>query len=197
MFGIQTEDHIKRSRKIKAAVETPESMMIKCVHVNMHVLYIYAGLKKSIKWSNHHGATSNGATGDRDVLIIVSKVVPTKQNPHIVPRKPKDSLSEGEKKKLKEQGILNKHHDSDLSVMMERYRLDPDSSTPIVLAYEKNTPSRQEVIEKVIDLMKNTNKSGSKYNLRSVSDELILVSYQLQLCSTTLALVMLERVTGV
>ncbi len=168
---LQTEDHVKRSRKTEtetktvAAVNTPESM-ITCSTTCKHAMN-YTGL---IKWSDHHGETTNGATGDRDVLIIVSKVVPTEQDPDIVPRKPKDSLSEREKKKLKEQGILSEYHDSDLSIMMERYRLDPDSSKPMVLVYEKNTPSREEVMEKVIKLMKNTNKSGSKYKLRQYTE---------------------------
>ena len=76
-----------------------------------------------VDWSTHSGKYNYGASGERDVLFIVSDS--PSRNPDVVPRRSRGELTDNERRKLKHQGVPPRdcHHD-DLSIMKARYGLD-------------------------------------------------------------------------
>ena len=99
-----------------------------------------------------------GATGTRDVLLIVSKLSPT-QNPDIVPRRPRGPLTRMERRKLEKQGIHRDCCCNDLSIVTARYALAKNLTIVEVLSAEKTTCKG--ITSRITGLMDTTNKGGN------------------------------------
>ena len=111
----------------------------------------------SVEWSDISGKISYGATGPRDVLIIVSEgdVSP---HPDVVRRRAAIELTEEVRGKLENQGIPRHQQQDDLAIVKARYGLDTSRST--LHSVEMSQPggerlTRERVLKQIAVLMNN------------------------------------------
>ena len=114
-----------------------------------------------VDWSTDSGKACYGASGERDVLIIISNS-PSRDS-DVVLRRSRGELTEDERRKLENQGVPRDCHHDDLSIMKARYGLD---SRPQIVGVESGDSGRElscEDVKKLIaSLMNNTDKKGGE-----------------------------------
>ncbi len=125
----------------------------------METIYVIFNLlgAEFIEWDSYSGNTIDSAAGDRDVILIISKV---HQSDTVVPRKERGPLTQEEETILLDQGVRKDFFQSDLHIMMMRYILSQQTSTYKVISGEDTTSEDFRTQLKV--LMKDTKKLGGK-----------------------------------
>ena len=112
-----------------------------------------------VDWSTDSGKACYGASGERDVLFIVSDS--PSRNPDVVPRRSRGELTDDERRKLEHQGVSRDSHHDDLSIMKARYGLDPECQ---IVGVESGDSGREltceDVKKQIASLMNNTDKEG-------------------------------------
>ena len=83
------------------------------------ILY-FVEVNVGIQWSSHSGKARYGASGTRDVLIIVSE---SWSSPDVAQRRAAIELTEEWRGKLENQGIAREDQSDDLSIVKARYSL--------------------------------------------------------------------------
>ena len=116
-------------------------------------------------WDTHSGKYGYSASGQTEVLLIVPNL--SGPSPEVVPRRPREELSEDERRKLEHQGVPRHCHHDDLSIMKARFSLDKEKRVNEVLTGDSLTC---ELVKKQITrLMNNTNTDtvgGKKVTLQ-------------------------------
>ena len=112
------------------------------------------------EWTNKSGKVYYGATGEFDVLIIVSE--DGLLEPDVVRRRPAIELTEEVRGKLENQGIPRKDQCDDLSIVKARYGLDKEYT---VKGVEKSQPggvglTRKSAFKQIKLIMNNFDGNG-------------------------------------
>ena len=113
-----------------------------------------------VPWSDNLGKTLYGASGNRDVLIIVSEE--PLNHPDVVERRPAIQLTEEVRGKLEHQGISREEQCDDLTIVKARNGLDKRHT---IYGVEMSGPggerlTRESVYKQITSLMNNTDKEG-------------------------------------
>ena len=110
-------------------------------------------------WDTCSGKYAYGALGKTEVLFIVPSL--SSQSPaEVVPRRPREELSEDEWRKLEHQGVPRECHHDNLSIMTARYNLDKLKRISGTLTGDSVTC--EQVRKHVGQLMNNTELAGGK-----------------------------------
>ena len=118
------------------------------------------------EWTDKSGKIRYGATGECDVLIIVSE--DGLPEPDVVRRRPAIELTEEVRGKLENQGIPREDQCDDLSIVKARYGLDKDFT---VKGVEIGQPggvglTRKSVLKQIKLIMNNYDgNGGGKYGI--------------------------------
>ena len=108
--------------------------------------------ESSVTWDTGSGKYSYAAHGKTDVLLIVPSF--SGHSSEVVPRRPREELSEDEHKKLEHQGVPREYHHEDLSIMKARYGLDKERSISEVMTGGSLTC--EQVTEKITRILNRT-----------------------------------------
>ena len=112
----------------------------------------------TIEWKKEpHGEHQIGAFGKRDVLIIRTSDESKSLEGPAIPRR-KGTLTPEDKGMLTNQDIPEECWGDDVQLMEARYRKDERFDTIIKCENE----SRKSIMERIRDVMKNTDKPGGK-----------------------------------
>ena len=154
-------------------------------------------IKAQSFWSSIAGKAEYGATGVRDVLLIVSE--DDLSHPDVVPRRPAIELTQQLREKTENQGIARDQQADDLTIMKARYSLQKGRT---VVGVEKSGPSgvlggkkvtRESVLKHITTLMDNS-AGGKDYNIGGIIQYKII---SFQLSYTTLVPARGTQETGV
>ena len=104
------------------------------------------------------GKYSYTAHGNTEVLLIVPSL--SRLSSEVVPRRPREELSEDEHKKLEHQGVPRECHNDDLSIT--RTRFDLDKTVSISEAVTGESLTCEQVTEKITRLMNKTHAAEGK-----------------------------------
>ena len=148
--------------------------------------------ESSLTWTTHSGKYKYSAQGHDDVLFIVPGL--SSRSSEVVPRRPREELSEDEHRKLEHQGVPRKCHYSDLSIMRTRFGLNKTMSISEVVTGKSLTC--EQVTEKITRLMNKTRAAGGK-NCYFSTVYIQVNRSSTQFTSTTLVLVGREQEIGV
>ena len=148
--------------------------------------------ESSLTWHTHSGKSGYSAQGNNEVLFIVPSL--SSLSSEVVPRRPREELSEDEHRKLEHQGVPRECHCDDLSITKTRFGLDKRSSISEVVTGESLTC--EQVTEKITRLMNKTRAAIGKNCYFSIVH--IQVTQSSTQCSyTTLVLVGRKQEIGV
>ena len=119
------------------------------------------GSAANVEWSTQSGKHNYGASGERDVLFIVSDS--PSRNPDVVPRISRGELTDDERRKLENQGVPRNCHHDDLSIIKARYGLHSRSKIVGVESGDSGRElTRDDVKKQIESLMNNTDKAGGE-----------------------------------
>ena len=111
-------------------------------------------------WEEWHGQLT--AAGECDVVIIASFGVAAARNPDAVHRCPHE-LTEEDKRKMVDQGLLPEECTDDISILQARVKLDKSYEIVEMLVSDtRRELSRGFILERLQSQFKETEKAGSK-----------------------------------
>lgn len=111
------------------------------------------------EWSDCSGQVYFGASGHRDVLLIVSEDDDL-VHPDVVLRRPAIELTQKVTEGLDKQGISEEDHWNDLILLQARYGLDKERTVHEV--EDEESVTKAGVLYSISKLMEGCNEGGSK-----------------------------------